>query len=379
MHFASRTIGMCGVLLVAAAAAGCTGQPRATPETSGASTRVTASSAASSVATDVGSSGDVSDRSAASVPTLVTYPDGWSDIELTASASEVHPGDSVDVSIVCPHRGRKWAAPFEVAHPDLTFAMEEVRASASDRYTTSFVMPYWLEPGDLELHGGCPVPPGPCDDTDDCPEYRTVPTPVVTLPLPLAPAGDGAWDAWRPVVEPYLDPTPEAGTALPGGAMATMSEPSQVSADVRVGDRLPVITQCPLDAATDGARFVIVPARTLALVADRADDWGWSVQPDPNLPGRYIVSSDTLLLAERVQGEPLPWFVEVPPLAVTPGDSTVAVVGEIPFDAGAVAADDGNGEALHITALCEDVGMPFDPRSIDFESTQFPIEIRLSE
>lgn len=375
MQFASRIIGTCGVLLVTAAAAGCTGQPQATPETSGASTRGTASSAAPSGAPDAASSGDAPDRPATSVPTPVTYPDDWSDIELTASASEVHPGESVDVSIVCPHRGRNWAAAFEVVHPDLTFATEEVRASAPDRYTTSFVVPYWLEPRDLELYGGCPVPPGPCDDTDDCPEYRTVPTPVVTLPL--TPDGDGAWDAWRPVVEPYFDPAPAAGTTLPGGARVTRSEPPQLSIEVRVGDRLQVITQCPLDAAADGARFVIVPARTLVLVADQADGWGWSVQPDPDHQGRYIVSSDTLLLAERVQGEPLPWFVEVPPLSVTPGDSTVTIVGEISFEAGLVSMDGGDG-ALHITALCEDVAMPFDPRSIDIESFEFHIDIRLS-
>lgn len=369
MQLAPRIIGTCGAVLALVSAVGCTGGSQAGSTTTASSVGAPTASAATS--------GDAPNRSATSVPTPVTYPDGWSDIELAASVSEVHPGDSVDVSIRCPHRGRNWAAAFEVIHPDLTFAMEEVRASAADRYTTSFVVPYWLGPGDLELHGGCPAPPRPCDDTSDCSEYETVPTPVVTLPL--TPAGDGAWDSWRPVVEPHLDPTPEVGATLPGGAVVTMSEPLQASLDVPVGGHLRVAAQCPLDAATEGARFVMAPERTLALLAvDRQDGWGWSVQPDPDHPGRSIVSSDILLLAERMLGEPLPWFVEVPPLSVTPGDSTVTIVGEIAFDASLVSVDGSDG-VLRITALCEGVGMSFDPRSVDIGSLEFHIDIRLSE
>jgi hypothetical protein len=363
-----------GMLVLALAVAGCSSEPGSSPTTSTPASDASTPMATSPVGT---TSSSPSDTSEPPTTPVVTYPDDWFDIELTSSIPEAHPGDTVNVTIVCPHRGTSFAAPFEVVHPDLTFAQQEVRATATDRYSTSFLVPYWLEPSELELHGGCPRPPDPCDDTDDCPEYTTDPTPILTLPL--TPAGDGAWDSWRAVSEPYLDPTAEVGATLPGGAIVTALENQHANLDARVGDRIQVTAQCPLDAEANGTRFVIVPEWTLARAAELGDDSGWSIIADPDHPGRYVVSLDTLQSMEEVLGEPLSWFVEVAPLSVAPGDSANVIIGEIPFEAGFVTVDDGALTGVYITALCEDVGMPFDPRSIDIESTQFPVQVLLSD
>lgn len=376
---ALRTTGhYVGMLVFALAAAGCSSQPDSSRTTTAPASDASTPMATSHVDSALGTTTSApSDAAEPQTTPVVTYPDDWFDLELTSSISEAHPGGTVDVTIVCPHRGTSFAATFDVVHPDLTFAQEEVRATAANRYSTSFRVPYWLEPSELELHGRCPRPPDPCDDTDDCPEYATDPTPILTLPL--TPAGDGVWDFWRPVTEPYLDPTAEVGATLPGGVTVTALENQQAIIDARIGDRIQVTAQCPLDTEADDARFVIVPESTLARAAELGDDWGWSTTADPDHPGRFVVSSDTLQSMEKALGEPLHWFVEVAPQSVAPGDTANVIFGEIPFETGFVTMDYGAPTGVYITALCGDVGMPFDPRSIDIESAQFPIQVLLSE
>ena len=283
-----------GVALVFVGVVACSEQPDAgsepTPESPG------LVPATSDEATD----SEVSEQQ--STPPPVSHPDDWFDTELTTSLSEAHPGDAVDVSIVCPGRGRSFEAPFVVVHSGLRFAQQEVPAGEADVYSTSFVVPYWLEPGELQLRGQCPRPPGPCDDTSDCPEYDSDPVPVVTLPLV---SREDPWDSWRPTVEPYLDPVGDVGSTLPGGAIVTGSDPDQVRLDAQVGDRIQVTAQCPVDAV-DGARFVIVPLRTLSLANDARDDVDWLITGDPDQPGRYVVSSDMLGGFAEFLDEPLP-------------------------------------------------------------------------
>lgn len=326
----------------------------------------------SSVAADP-SSGSSAPSDSSPTP-LKTDPDEWSGIELASSTTRARAGDTIEVSMLCPGRGTSFAASFEVVHVDLTFAMEEVAATEPDVYSTSFVVPYWLAPGELELHGGCPRPPGPCEDTSDCLEYDIDPTPVVTLPLTRA--GDRAWDDWRPVTEPFLDPLPELGAVLPGGSVLAAAERPWAAVRAQTGNRLRVTARCPVDASTDGAHFVILPGWALDAV-DRGVQWGWSILPDPEQPGRYLVSSDDLLAAERWLGEPLPWFVEVPASSTTRGESVVTIVGDIAFEAGLYRFDDSDSIGLVVTAVCEDVGQPFDPRSIDLGSATLLVDVEL--
>ena len=63
---------------------------------------------------------------------------------------------------------------------------------------------------------------------------------------------------------------------------------------------------------------------------------------------------------------------------MTPGDTTVSIVGDRLLESGTIAADQGD-PTLYVTAVCEDVGTPFDPRSIDLESTSLGIVISLHE
>ena len=37
-----------------------------------------------------------------------------------------------------------------------------------------------------------------------------------------------------------------------------------------------------------------------------------------------------------------------------------------------------DGVGVYVAALCEYVGLPFDPRSSDIESVQFPVQVLLS-
>ena len=302
----------------------------------------------------------------------VRFGEDWPAGELTTPAADVRRGDSVDVVIECPERDRAFAAPFEVVHPDLTFARAEVTATASDIYATSFVVPYWLPPGELELRGACPRPPGPCDDTGDCAAYLSVPSPVVTVRL-TAETGV-PWDAWRPVTGPFLAEPAEVGATPAGGAPTSEYGPESAVVDARVGDRLRVAARCQSGAATDGARFVLMSPR---LVVDtESDGWGWSVSEDPDRPGRFVVSSERLLVSEAAFGEPLPWFVEV---AAQPAGEPETIVADLTVDAGLLDPVGGPTTSLFVAALCEDVGMPFDPRSIDVETASIPLLISLSE
>lgn len=363
--------------LILAVAPACTSEDRSSNTSGTTSVATTEQHSSSTTIANRTSTHDSStsvDDDALAEPPVTTYPDGWFDIELVTEATAARPGDTVAVSIVCPSRGISFAASFEVVHADLTFAMEEVSATGPDVYSTSFVVPYWLEPGELELHGGCPRPPGPCIDTEDCQEYEIDLTPVVTLPL--EPAGDRAWDSWRPVSAPFVDPTPEVGNTLPGGAVVTVAEPPWVAVQARIGDQLRVAAECPADAVTDGARFVVLPGTAIATT-ELGPQWGWSVEPDTEQPGRFVVSSETLLTAERILDEPLPWFVEVPATSTMQGESVVTIVGDIGFRAGLYRFDDADRIGLVITAVCEDVGMPFDPRSVDSRSMPFLVEVDL--
>lgn len=313
----------------------------------------------------------------------VSYPDDWLDIVLSASAMVARPGDSVDVTITCPHRTARGLsqAPFEAVYGDLTLAMEELDATARDLFTTSFVVPYWVGPGSIELRGACPHPPGPCDDTADCKEYATDPTPVVILPIELEDGRE--WFSWRPVTEPYLDlaEVPAAGEVLPGGARVidAGSDGSGVPwavIEVEVGDRLPVAVRCPAGSATDGARFVIAQGRLLASV-ESADPWGWAVTPVPDDPDRYVLSSEDLLLKQQYFSEPLPLFGEVAAKSVTPADGATVAHGEITFESWMLDPSSGDETGLLLVAVCEDVGMPFDPRSIDLPTYRRLLELHL--
>lgn len=365
-------------MVLALVTAGCSSQPDTSQTTTAPASDVAPPMATSPVDVSSGAAARAPrNTSAAPTTPVVTYPDDWFDIELMSSLSAAHPSDTVDVTVVCPGRGTNFAAPFKVVHPDLTFAQQEIRTTVADRYSTSFVVPYWLEPGQLELHGGCPRPPDPCDDTDECHEYDVDPTPI--LALPLTDASESGWETWRPVTEAHIDLTAEVGATLPGGAIVTAVENEWVDLDVRVGDRIRVTAQCPVAADVNESRFVIVPDRTLAQAAELGDDWGWSIIADPDYPGRYVVSSETLQSMEEVLGEPLPWFVEIAPVSTAGRDLTVDIVGEISFQPGFVTVGNGAVTNVAITALCEDVGMPFDPRSIDLHSTRLPVQVLLSE
>ena len=63
---------------------------------------------------------------------------------------------------------------------------------------------------------------------------------------------------------------------------------------------------------------------------------------------------------------------------MTPGDTTTAITGDLLIESGTIAADRGD-PTLYVTAVREDVGTPFAPRSIDLESAPLGIVISRDE
>ena len=91
-------------------------------------------------------------------PLSTWVPDGYDEIELVTSVSEVRTGDEIDVTYVCPFRDAIWEAYFQVDHLDETFEQQEVPRSDPDEFATSFVVPYWLEPGEIVIRRWVPEP-----------------------------------------------------------------------------------------------------------------------------------------------------------------------------------------------------------------------------
>ena len=291
-------------------------------------------------------------------PLATWVPDGFDDIELVVPVDEAAPGDTVEVTIVCPHRDAAWEAYLRVDHLDETFEQQEVARSGPDEFATSFAVPYWLEPGEIVLRGGCPSPPGPCDDTGDCPEYLIDTTPPV--PLTLLPRSE-PWDAWRPLTEPYIAPPPTAGAALPGGAVVEAAGDGWAALRASVGDRVTIAALCSPAAEASGGRFVVMPSRTRETDLYQ-DDWNWSIDGDPAVSGRYVVANETLQQAELVLGDPLPWFLEVAGSIQEVNEAGTVITAVVEIDRSLVEQGDRD---FVFGALCEDVDGPFDPRSID--------------
>ena len=131
-----------------------------------------------------------------------------------------------------------------------------------------------------------------------------------------------------------------------------------------VGDRVSLSAVCATTADVSAARFVVMPSRVRETDLYQ-DDWDWSIDGDPVTPGRYVVANETLLQGERVLGNPLPWFVEIGATVLAVAEAGIEITADVAITPSLVEQGDRD---FVFGALCEDVGGPFDPRSIDHDT-----------
>lgn len=268
-------------------------------------------------------------QDAASTSTTTTAEGDVDPSTLTASSSQIRPGDEVTFRVECgssepPSVDIIWSlrdGPLDLYNGD--YYEVPVVAGQTGVYEATVVVPYWLAPGEQPVTAFC-------YSADDDPE---------PLILDVLEPEDGPWDVWRPTVRPWLvEPIPD---------FAHESDQPDAAFDLQVvdGDRAEVAALCAPGIERGGARF-IVWSRLSGVESRRHDPFFVVEYPVP--ADGYADTADGVMITTVIEFQTTNF------------------------------PDVDNVDDPSITALCTATGTPFEPDAEPFPLPADTLKIDVS-
>lgn len=275
--------------------------------------------------------------------TTTTVPDP----EIEVPATTVTYGDVVDVVLPCSTESKDYRAYLTFTHDSHPLDEQPYELAPNleeQRYEFEWAVPYWWEPGEVTITAQCPYNPyrsGFRAPSVDYPLFELEALPPVTITIEHTEPP--RWDAWRPVVEPYLVHAGEPGSTLPGGAIQGPDSGGVDAGSVEgyLGQQVEIAARCGADADTSDARIVLIYDQSPFDQAMREYD---NVPFDP--PGQEL------------------WVLEFPATATGEVDGTIEIAATVVFDPDVFTTPEINRGGFYATALCSTTHFPADVRSV---------------